>query len=464
MLERFRKAWEGLSCPYDGTVLLAVSGGRDSMVMADLCFRAGVPVRILHCNFSLRGSESDADERLVRDWCAARSLPFETIRFDTRAFAAERGISVEMAARTLRYDWFATRSAACGNAPVAVAHQLEDNVETLLLNLLRGTGIDGLQGMRPVRPLPGAGLVVRPLLGFTRAEIAAYAAANAVPFREDATNAQTRFKRNLIRHEILPVFDRINPSWRETLARDMDLFGSAGRIVEAWCREHAPTVQPRTPVTPLRQEASDGPAAADRTVWDLTVLRSEPEGEYLLYRFLRDKGFPASVAEQVWDMLAAGRPTAGKVFSSEAWKMALTTEHLILEPAGTVEPGPWTIPGPGAYVCAGRKITVSLEETPVPLTDLRCPEGTSVFDAGIVTFPLTVRRWRAGDWLRPIGLGGRKKLSDLFTDLHFDGLSKEKALVLADEGSHIHSLLGFRTDEAAKVTSRTRILLKIKIQ
>ena len=463
MLERFRKAWEGLSCPRDGTVLLAVSGGVDSMTMADLFFRSGLPVRVLHCNFSLRGSESDADERLVRDWCAERSLPFETVRFDTRARAAERGISIEMAARELRYDWFAGRSAAWGNAPVAVAHHLEDNAETLLLNLLRGTGIDGLRGMQPARPLPGGGLLVRPLLGFSRADIAAWAAGHAVPFREDATNAQTRFKRNLIRHEILPVFDRINPSWRETLTRDMALFGSAGRIVDDWCREHAQALSLPREDGPAADPAAGSPGDG-RIVWALSALRAEPESGYLLYRFLKDKGFPGAVAEQIGAALAADRPTAGLLFRSAEWNLTLTADALIMEPAMAADPGCWTIPAPGEYDCAGTRVTVSMEEVPADAGALRCPEGVSVFDAGILSFPLTLRRWQAGDWLRPIGLGGRKKLSDLFTDLHFDRLRKEKALVLADEGSHVHSLLGFRTDEAVKVTSRTRMILKIKIR
>lgn len=480
MLERFRKAWEGLSCPGDGAVLLAVSGGVDSMTMADLFYRSGIPVRVLHCNFSLRGSESDADEALVRDWCGERSLPFESVRFDTRAHAAQRGVSLEMAARELRYAWFARRSAACGNAPVAVAHHLEDNAETLLLNLLRGTGIDGLRGMRPARPLPGAGRLVRPLLGFSRADIAAYAAGQGVPFREDASNSDTRIKRNLIRHEVLPVFDRINPSWRETLARDTERFGEAARIVDRYCREHSPAAA--SPVEASGQEP-DGllRAPEGRIVWDLAALRAEPEGEYLLYRFLRERNFPGAVAAQIWSALTTGRPTAGMVFRSgsgpvaagcpdatgrqgASWSLALTADRLIVEPAAAPDPGPWTIPGPGEYDCGGIRVAVSLEEPPADAAALRCPEGVSVFDAGKVPFPLTLRRWRAGDWLRPIGLGGRKKLSDLFTDLHFDRLRKEKALILADEGSHVFSLLGFRTDEAAQVVGRTRTLLKIKIR
>ena len=451
MLERFREVLEGLPCPKDGAVLLAVSGGVDSMVMADLFRRCGTPVRVLHCNFSLRGSDSDADEALVREWCREQAIPFESVRFDTADDAARRGVSLEMAARDLRYGWFARRSAACGNAPVAVAHHADDDAETLLLNLLRGTGVEGLRGMRPVRPLPDAGPLIRPLLGFSRADIAAYAAEQAVPFREDATNADTRFKRNLVRHEILPAFDRINPSWRSVFARNRDHFAEAARILDAYVRDHVPS------------------AEGDRVEWGLDALRAEPERRYLLYRFLRDRGFPASVPEQVDAMLQAGRPTAGFLYRGATRTLTLTSSTLILEAApadgrGNGPEGPWILPGPGRYDCGGTAVVVSLEPVPADLSALRCPEGVSVFDAGTVSFPLTLRRWQAGDWLRPMGLGGRKKLSDLFTDLHFDRLRKEKALVLADEGSHVFSLLGYRTDEDARVTSRTRQMLTVRIQ
>ena len=453
MLERFREVLEGLPCPKDGAVFLAVSGGVDSMVMADLFRRCGRSVRVLHCNFFLRGNDSDADEALVRDWCREHAIPFESVRFDTADDAARRGVSIEMAARDLRYGWFARRSAACGKVPVAVAHHADDDAETLLLNLLRGTGVEGLRGMQAVRPLPDAGPLIRPLLGFSRTEIAAYAAEQAVPFREDATNADTRFKRNLVRHEILPVFDRINPSWRNTFARNRTHFAEAARILDRYAQEHSPVA------------AEEG----GRIEWDLDVLRAEPEIAYLLYRFLRDRGFPASVPEQIGTMLRAGRPTAGFLCRSQAWALTLTSSTLVLEsaPADGREDAPevaWILPGPGCYDCGGTAITVSLEPVPADPSALRCPEGVSVFDAGAVSFPLTLRRWQAGDWLRPMGLGGRKKLSDLFTDLHFDRLRKEKALVLAGEGSHVLSLLGCRTDEDARVTSRTRQMLTVRIQ
>ena len=346
-----------------------------------------------------------------------------------------------MAARDLRYAWFALESASRGNAPVAVAHHADDNAETLVLNLLRGTGLEGIRGMSPARPLAQGGMLIRPLLGFTRAEIEEYAASNKIPFREDRTNAEDRYLRNKVRHQVLPVFREINPSFLQTLGQDMARFDEAARIVDAWYREHLPS--------------------GDRIPFE--ELFAAGEWRYLLYRLLRDRGFDPSVQEQVADMLSSGRQTAGHLFTGRLWRLALTADALVFEPVAVQDPGPWEIPAPGSYACGGNTLVVSLEPFSLGMP-VRCPEGESLFDADLLSFPLQVRRWHAGDWLRPIGLNGSKKLSDLFVDLHFDRLKKEKALVLSGEGSHVYSLLGLRTDESVRVTERTANVLRIRIR
>lgn len=441
MLERLNHTLEGLPCQKDRVVLLAVSGGMDSMCMADLFLRTGRPFEVLHCNFGLRGADSDADEALVREWCVDNGIPLQVRHFDTSWYAAEQGISIEMAARDLRYEWFDLESAARDGAPVAVAHHLDDNAETLVLNLLRGTGLEGVRGMRPVRPLPGGGQLIRPLLGFSRAEIEAYVTSNRIPFREDRTNAEDRYLRNKVRHQVLPVFRELNPSYLQTLGQDMARFDEAARIVDAWYREHLPQ--------------------GDRIPF--AELFAAGEWRYLLYRLLRERGFPASVQEQVADMLCAGRQTAGHLYESPGWRLALTADALVFEPVVPQDPGPWEIPAPGSYDCGGCRVTVSLEPYAAGMP-VRCPEGESVFDAASVRFPLKVRHWQAGDWFRPIGLNGSKKLSDLFVDLHYDRLKKEKALVLSGEGSHVYALLGLRTDASVRVTERTAKVLRIRIR
>ena len=443
MLERFLNLLEELSCLKGRTVLLAVSGGVDSMCLAELFFRSGRPFEVLHCHFGLRGADSDADCALVSDWCRDRGIPCHVKQFDTIRYASAQGISIEMAARDLRYAWFDQESRARGGAVVAVAHHADDNAETLILNLLRGTGLDGIRGMRPVRSLPGGGFLIRPLLEFSREEIESWAAENKVPFREDKSNADTAFLRNRIRHEVMPVFRSINPSFLQTISRDMAHFDDAAVAAEAWYRSQRDL------------HSQEGRIGFD-------VLRSEG-GSYLLYCFLKEHGFPASVAEQIGDMLSAGRPTAGHSWKSKGYRIALTSSELLFEPLSAPSQDAWTIPAPGVYDCGGVSVEVTLEYH-TSASVIRCPEGESVFDAEVVCFPLPLRRWRAGDWLEPIGLGGRKKVSDIFTDLHSNLFEKEKALVLAGEGSHVFSLLGHRTDESVKVTDRTEILLHIRIR
>ena len=227
----------------EGKVLLAVSGGIDSMCMAHLFLHSeslGEKGRfeVAHCNFSLRGEESDGDESLVRNWCLENGIPFHSERFDTERYASYNGISIEMAARELRYGWFASLSESEGFNSVAVAHNANDNAETLLLNLTRGTGLKGITGMRDVSPLPSScpskAVLIRPLLSFTRKEIIGYAKELYIPYREDRTNALDEYKRNRIRHQLIPVLEELNPSLLATLRADMDHFREAEEITDEY--------------------------------------------------------------------------------------------------------------------------------------------------------------------------------------------------------------------------------------
>lgn len=209
-------------------LLVAVSGGIDSMCLADKVRLGGEPFAIAHCNFCLRGAESDADEALVRRWAAANGIVCHVRSFDTRSYSAQNGISIEMAARELRYKWFGSLCREYGYEAVAVAHNAQDNAETLILNLLRGTGLRGILGMKPSGFIPVAEYsdipLLRPLLGMTREEIEAYAREAGVPFRDDSTNFENDYKRNKLRNLVFPVFREINPSFVRTLNRDMERF------------------------------------------------------------------------------------------------------------------------------------------------------------------------------------------------------------------------------------------------
>ena len=262
MLNRFRHIVEEMRGLIDDTrsasFLLAVSGGVDSMCLADMwlrCFGAE-SCAIAHCNFNLRGEDSDGDEALVTVWAEEHGVRLHKVSFDTVQYACENGVSIEMAARELRYRWFGELCQEHEYQAVVVAHHADDNAETMVLNMVRGAGLKGLSGMKPVSPLPLSRhsfacasatssmseersdvAIFRPLLTFTRKQIEGHAFAWKVPYREDRTNASTEYRRNSIRHEVFPLFERMNPSYVRTLNREMTYFKDASDIVDQWCRE-----------------------------------------------------------------------------------------------------------------------------------------------------------------------------------------------------------------------------------
>lgn len=461
----FEKVMENMKGLAGGPVLLlAVSGGIDSMCMADLFYRtygAG-SIALAHCNFRLRGEESDGDEALVRGWAGERGIIFHNISFDTSGYAAGHGISIEMAARELRYSWFASLCTEHGYAAVAVAHNANDNAETLLLNLVRGTGLRGISGMSAVSPLPyadGTGLqVLRPLLGFTRKQIEGHVFAHKVPYRNDSTNAMSEYKRNSIRNEVFPLLEKLNPSFVKAFNREMTYFSDADEIVSRWCSEAASSVV---------SDSGDGISI------NIARLMSYGQWRYLLYHILEPYGFNSSVLASLEDLLLSGRTVSGKSFMSASHVLRTGRGVISVSPAGVEEAGPvqgasLTIDAPGEYCFNGVRFTVEVFARPDGFV-LKQPSGTLVMDADRLSFPFTFRRWMCGDWIRPIGLRGRKKLSDLFADLRLDAAAKDRAVVIleglsgTDEKKHVAGVLGMRTDDMYGITSLTERIVRIKV-
>ena len=436
MRDRFDNCLDGLLPDNGGAVLLAVSGGIDSMVMAGLFLesRHKHDITLAHCNFHLRGDESDSDEAFVRDWAREMGVPFLKVDFDTKEYATANGVSVEMAARDLRYSWFASLCEEHGFKAVAVAHNANDNAETLILNLLRGTGLKGICGMREVSVLPGSSArLIRPLLGFTRDEIKAYALSKGLSWREDSTNADSTFKRNLIRNEVFPLFAKINPSFLDTLNSDMRRFSQVQEIADDFF---------------LKYVAS---TSTGSTTIDVRKLLGFDHWEYLLFRILEPYGFNESVIGDLTELIKSGKTFGGREFHSPT-HIATTSRTEISIMAVTDGEGPEDaaemveVSGPGVYSVGGTRFLVEMAK----VESLKQPEGVTVTNLG---FPVTIRRWNEGDWMRPLGMGGRKKkLSDMFGDLKFTPSQKEKALVIADEGSHVLALIGYRIDESVALS------------
>ncbi|MBQ7019632.1 MAG: tRNA lysidine(34) synthetase TilS [Bacteroidales bacterium] len=493
----------------DRKTLLAVSGGIDSMCMAEIFVRRYPceSLAIAHCNFNLRGEESDGDEQLVRRWAEEHGVRIHVQSFDTKGFAREHGVSVEMAARELRYRWFAQLCASEGYDEVAVAHNANDNAETLLLNLLRGSGMKGLAGMSAVSPLPySEGMavrLVRPLLDMTRKQIEGFAIANGVRYRNDSTNFSSEYKRNMLRNEVFPVFEKVNPSVVRTLNREMGYFAEANEIVADYCRKEVEDI-----CCPEEQ--------GDMRI-SYQALLSKKHWRYLLYHILEPYGFNSAVLASIEDLLSSDRTVSGKRFDSKDHTVLMERDHMHVIPSIAGQAGndvlchaqpdsvrharpdslrraqPDTVRhaqpdtlrharldrasaddfmpvrGAGTYHVNGRAFKIEVLEWTYDMP-LKQAEGVLVLDAEKLRFPFVLRGWRDGDWLIPFGMKGKKKVSDLFADLKYDSVMKASAVIIADvqtegmaDARHIAGVAGVRIDDRYKVSSSTRSVIRISV-
>ena len=410
-------------------ILLAVSGGIDSMYLAERAgdLFPGGSFGVAHCNFRLRGDASDGDEAFVRDWCARHGLPLFVRAFDTTAFAQQQGVSIEMAARELRYRWFAELCHTGSFDAVAVAHNADDDAETMVLNLLRGTGTRGLRGMAASGPIPyGDGVLLRPMLDLTRAQIAAWMTEHGCTWREDETNADTAIKRNLLRHRVFPLFAEINPAFPEALRRDRAHLAQADDIAEDYFLSARPVV------------------ADEAGRIDVGKLLTFKHWRYLLFRLTEASGLDAGHLELLIEALEDG---AG---------------------SGTRQFGPWTLsrgilaqsPAPAQAQVRLSIIPRTPGFSPVP------PAGTLYLDAALLPEDPVVRHWQSGDWMIPLGMKGRKKLSDLFADLKYSAADKAAARVIAHPagGSRVAALVGMRIDDSMRITEKTTRILMVEWQ
>jgi tRNA(Ile)-lysidine synthase len=413
-------------------ILLAVSGGIDSMVMAHLFLRGGFDFSIAHCNFSLRGSESDGDEEFVTDYGAVHQIKVYTKRFDTTGFAVSRGLSIQMAARELRYKWFEELRAGGGFSAVALAHNLNDNIETFLINLVRGTGIAGLAGIKPKNET-----LIRPLLFASRNTIKEYSEKYEVRYREDSSNADTKYTRNKIRHLIVPILREINPSFEntieETIARVTDIneiySGHISRIKSSILREEKDCVKAKiseiTALTPLNTmlfELFRGYGITKPMIPELIKLTTSRSGGQLntsSHRFIRNRG------EIIIDKFEQEpEPETIQVFKD--------LDALI---SGCLK---------------GKAKVVSCKD------DFQIPREMTATCLSLnkLKFPVTIRKWKRGDIFYPLGMNRKKKLSDFFIDNKFSIPEKERAMVLESDDK-IACIIGIRTDNRFRITRST---------
>lgn len=396
---------------------------------------------IAHCNFHLRGDESDADAAFVRDFASTAGVELHVADFDTAAFASEHGVSIEMAARELRYRWFDSLCREYGYEAVCVAHNANDNAETLLLNLVRGTGLRGLCGMAEESRNPyGDTLVRRPMLGWSRARIEEYAASHGLTYRTDSSNLSSEYKRNLIRNEVMPLLHKLNPSLLDTLTRDIANFRQAGAIVDDWtAATGADLVQNQ-----------DGDAHATISI---SALKSRPHWEYLLYNELAGRGFSSTLIDELERLLKDEDATlSGHRFDGSDFTLVTTSNELIISPINSNDSATAQLPTPVVELIDWH-----------PGMNPRTERGVLLVDADRLGAEPSFRKWRDGDWLRPLGLGGKKKVSDLLTDLKYNILQKDSVLVLEGSGSHVLAVVGERIDESLKISDSTSRVYRISI-
>ncbi|MCQ2137283.1 MAG: tRNA lysidine(34) synthetase TilS [Bacteroidales bacterium] len=411
-------------------VLLAVSGGVDSMTMANLALASPVPERICvaHMNFSLRGEESDGDEAFVKQWCKERGVKFFSRKVDTQAYAGQHGISIEMAARELRYAWFNELLKDKGLDFVAVAHNLNDCAETMYLNILRGTGLRGISGIRPVN-----GNVIRPMLEFPRSEISRYALRNAIKFRMDSTNMESEYSRNRIRNEVFPQFEQINPSFLQAVATSMEHFAAAQEYIEAHLSEEEK----------LFLSEEDGVIKLD-----MEALRADRFRSYRMFDILSRYGFNAAQVKQIEESLNAG---SGKRFSSPTHTLVRDRKTLNIYPLE-----------------ADTEFTIEVDimDKPEDFDPKAAPQGVLYVDADKLKLPLKCRAWQAADRFRPFGMKDFRKLSDFFSDLKLDVEQKKRQRIVttldADGTERIVCIARLRIDDRFKVTSATRRIAAIR--
>lgn len=421
--------------------LVATSGGVDSVVLCHLMQHAGLPFAIAHCNFQLRGEDSNADEVFVKKLAENLQVPFFSIRFDTLAFAEQNKLSIQLAARELRYTWLEETRKLADCQHTATAHHLDDSIETLLYNFTKGCGLRGLHGI-----LPKHGHIIRPMLFATKKQVLDFAQAENIDYREDASNLTDKYSRNLLRHHAVPVFEKINPSFQHTAGENIERLREAEQLYD-FALQH------------IMGEVLEKHPGEWRI--DLRKLRSYPAPATVLFEILKPHGFNN---DQVSNILQSADNQSGSWFNSPTRRLLVDRFFLILaleEKAGGVQDIA-SIETSAVELADGSKLNLSIHAAPPPT--LSGLASTAWLDADQLQLPIRLRHWQPGDSFCPLGLGGKhQKLQDFFSNIKLSRLEKERVWLL-ESGGKIAWVVGIRLDERFKVTAATKSFLRLDFQ
>ena len=421
---------------HEKPIIVGLSGGADSVALLYLLKRLNYDCIAAHCNFYLRGEESDRDEafviRLTNDW----NIPLYKTTFDTVRVAFDRKISIEMAARDLRYEWFEGIRKQEGAQAICVAHHRDDNIETLLINLIRGTGIRGLSGIRPKN-----GYLVRPLLDFSQQEILDYVEENKLPYVIDSTNLKPDFTRNKIRLEVLPLLETINPSIKESIGQTITNL-DATRIIYQDAIEKA------------KREVFN----LDENSISIPGLTHSLSPETLLFEILREYGFNPDVIREIYQALNA---QSGKEFYSLTHRLIKDRDILFLLPLQVQSTDEYLLYESSDYIDYPFKIDVCRKENHVYF-EIKREAKVAYLDVDLLQFPLKLRRWKNGDRFMPFGMNHFQKLSDFFNNNKFSKPQKENVWLLTS-GDDIVWVINYRIDHRYRITERTKKVIILEV-
>ena len=420
----------------ESNILIAISGGLDSIVLTHLCKAAGLKIALAHCNFNLRGAESDADEEFVLNLADHHDLEVFIQHFSTEVYANSQKLSIQMAARELRYNWFIDLAADLKFDYILTAHHADDNLETFLINLTRGTGLNGLTGIPKIN-----GNIIRPLLPFTRTKLEHYAQEHHLEWREDSSNVSDKYLRNKIRHQVIPVLKEINTELLESFKKTLETLNDTADIVE----ESVNAVAKRA------IETIDG----NQIKYKISEFKRVNNPKAYLYELFKDFGFTE------WnDVLNLLDAQSGKFVLSETHRLLKDREHLILTESNESQ-------------CSEESRVINVKDKTIiaPFGILLFDEADAVsqvdrkiiyVDKNKLNHPLKLRKWEPGDYFYPFGMTGKKKLSKYFKDEKLSLIDKEQAWLLCSD-NQIVWVIGRRADDRFKVANETKAILRIEL-
>ena len=434
-VHQYIQKWKLL--PPSSTVIIGVSGGADSMALLLILKELGYQIVVAHCNFQLRNESSFNDEKFVVKFCQEHNIAYSSKLFDTQKYASLQKISIEMAARDLRYAWFEELRIRHNASAIAVAHHQNDSIETILINLINGTGIQGLTGIKPKN-----GHIIRPLLCISRADIETYLKEKKVSFVTDATNFESVYTRNIVRNQLIPIISKINTGFTDTMLRNIDNFEQTAYIYQTY----------------ITSKLNEWIIYKDKDNFRIPIhqIVNEENGKTILFEALKNMTFSPKICATLFENIGTG---SGKIYYSNTHKLVVDRDYLIVTPIKQETAQSFLIHQKDTLVATPIGIHLSIFKkelafTPPTQANIAC------VDFSKLTFPLTVRKWKQGDSFHPLGMKQKKKVSDFFIDKKINQWEKETCWIVESNGEIVW-IMGYRIDNRYKITDKTTSIYKM---